>query len=256
MPSSSDAGNEAPRPITGHGPKLSNFSRSLTSLFGAVALVFGTLGVFVVDRDWGPIALLIIGVLLLLVGLSGRIPSLRWQDNEISWPAEEAAARAMVEVIESGSPDEQRQTLNRLSSVAPNVSAAALRALNFESRMMEGLREALPHGVVLEPGITVGKWRSDATLVNAAGWKVPVEIRSTNELPGALLGSVEKAKQLDSKIVSGLVLLRGEPGSKYRVKFTNAGWSIFDASEVHVDPADVGRLRTLIASIFEGAATI
>jgi hypothetical protein len=226
----------------------------VAAVFGAAGLVFGTLGVFIVERDWGPIALLIIGTLLMLVGISGRIPSVKWQDNEVTWPTEEAIATAMVEVIESGSSDEQRETLSRLSSFAPTVSAAALRAIDFETRLLDDLREALPKGVSLAPGVTVGKWSSDATLVDGLGRKVPVEIRTTVEVPLPLLESVDQAKKLDSSIVSGLLLLNGEPRKNARLRFEAAGWAIFDASELHVDPADVARLRTYIATIFRAAS--
>jgi hypothetical protein len=91
-------------------------------------------------------------------------------------------------------------------------------------------------------------------LVDALGRKVPVEIRTTVEVPLPLLESVDQAKKLDSSIVSGLLLLNGEPRKNARIRFEAAGWAIFDASELHVDPADVGRLRTYIATVFRAAS--
>ncbi len=81
------------------------------------------------------------------------------------------------------------------------MSAALIRAIHFDARASEGLRKALPKGVNLEPGITVGKWRSDSTLIDSAGRKVAVELRATAELPLVRLGSVSAAKQLDEKII-------------------------------------------------------
>lgn len=234
------------------GPKLHGFFRFLAILLGTGALTFGTIGVFFVERDWGPIALLVVGGLLVLVGMAGRIPSLKWQDNEVTWPGDEAAAKAVVEALESGNSEEQEQKLTRLSSIAPAVSAAILRTLGFGSRMWGSLEEAVPSLVALQPGVEMGKWRPDAILENA-GVKIPVEIRTGTADLDTLVQSLKHARELDDRVFAGLLLLDGEPDAKTRKKLQGAGWRVFDASELDVDPADVGRLRAEIHALFNEA---
>lgn len=98
----------------------------------------------------------------------------------------------------------------------------------------------------------MGKWRPDAILENA-GVKVPVEFRTRTADLDSLIQSLRKAQELDEQVRAGLLLVDGPPEPKMRKKLQGAGWKVFDASELDVDPADVARLRAEIRALFNEA---
>lgn len=220
--------------------------RWLAALLGVAALFFGTLGVFVVERDWGPIALLVVGTLLTVVGMTGRIPSVKWKDSEVNWPGEKAAADAVRDIIESGTTSETVQILNRIKSTSPAVSAAGLSALHFEISIEQALRRALPQGITAQEGVVFGGWRPDVVLENADGLKVPVEIRSKPGLPRNLVESALEAKELDSKVVGALLLVNGEPRSGAKTNFEQNGWTVLDVSKLSAN-----QLKNELTALFK-----
>ncbi len=62
---------------------------------GLIGLGAGGVAVFVTHLEAGPVALLVVGFLFLLIGMSGRMPSrLKIGDNEAAW---EEAVQVFVE---------------------------------------------------------------------------------------------------------------------------------------------------------------
>jgi hypothetical protein len=119
-----------------------------------VALGFGGLGsggvaVFVTHLEAGPVALLAVGLVLLLVGAGGRLPSrLKWGENEAAW---EEAVEDFVSRVAENAPSEQTPqlvgALNELAGVAPSAAAAGLGAVTeriaYVQMVMEMLAEAV-----------------------------------------------------------------------------------------------------------------
>ena len=102
---------------------------------GLAGLGSGGIAVFVTHLEAGPVALLAVGLVLLLVGAGGRLPSrLKVGDNEAAW---EVAIEGFVSRVADGVSDEQApqlvEALNDLAGVAPAAAAVGLWAVS--SRM-------------------------------------------------------------------------------------------------------------------------
>jgi hypothetical protein len=104
---------------------------------------------FVTHLEAGPVALLAVGLILLLVGAGGRLPSrLKVGENEAAW---EGAVEEFVSRVAKELPSEQAPelvyALNELAEVAPSAAVARLGAVTerftYRPVVMEMLNEAV-----------------------------------------------------------------------------------------------------------------
>jgi len=104
---------------------------------GIIVLALGGLGsggaaVFITHLEAGPVALLGVGLVLILVGVGGRLPNrLKFGDNEAAWDAVEQFA---TRIAEDASPDSRPEVLDALTDLAqaaPRAAAPALNALAY-----------------------------------------------------------------------------------------------------------------------------
>lgn len=116
---------------------------------GLAALGSGGVAVFVTHLEAGPVALLAVGLVLLLIGAGGRLPSrLKVGENEAAWEGavEEFVSRVAKEVPSEQAP-ELVEALNELAEVAPAAAVAGLGAVTerftYRPLVMEMLDEAV-----------------------------------------------------------------------------------------------------------------
>lgn len=223
--------------------KLHGFVRLVLALLGVAGLVSGTVGVFVVNRDFGPIALLVIGALLLLVGGFGWLPRLKWNDKEVDFTAAARVGNIVADHAENLPQSEVDGLINELSNVSPAVSEPVLRAMRNQELMLNGLRASLPEGVtsfweedVLEAFPLLGDRRRVDGLLVKNGKRVLVEARPSGELPVLLWDTVKKMGVIDDSLVGGLLLApRVTPSNRER--YEALGWTVSVVDPLNIDTA-------------------
>jgi hypothetical protein len=122
--------------------RLNKWYRCGVLTFGLAGLGAGGVAVFATRLEAGPVALLGIGFLFLLIGMSGQLPTrLKFGDNEAVWEA----VQGFVERVTESVPEENRTSivdaLDELAYVAPDVARPALEAMGYEADVMKMLRE-------------------------------------------------------------------------------------------------------------------
>jgi hypothetical protein len=130
---------------------------------GLGGLGAGGAAVFITRVEAGPVALLIVGLLLLLIGMAGRLPSrIRIGDNEAAWEA----FTEFVEKVADRTPPENQATLladlTELARDAPQAASAGLSAIAYEQLVTRMVYDAFvdlpekPVGSVSAPGPDAG----------------------------------------------------------------------------------------------------
>jgi hypothetical protein len=114
---------------------------------GLAGLAAGAVAVFITDVEAGPVALLLVGLFLLLVAASGRLPShVKYKDSEASWAIEEFVERVVEEASREQVP-KVIEALNGLRDTAPAAAAAGLGVIAsgqaYEEFVTEMLRRAV-----------------------------------------------------------------------------------------------------------------
>ncbi len=136
------------RPLVRRSPdvtKLSNTWRTLATVLGLGGLGAGATAIFTTEVEAGPVALLLVGVVLLFVAMSGRLPNrLKMGENEATW--EQAVQEYVQQTVEEAPPEERAHEIARaseLGAVAPQLVAPALGSVAFEQSVLVSLRQAL-----------------------------------------------------------------------------------------------------------------
>src|SRR5262245_44120960 len=100
------------RPKGAASARLGLLSRIGATIIGLAGLGSGAVAVFVTHLEAGPVGLLAAGFLLLVIGMSGRLPSrLKLGDNEAEWQEEREAFAEFVERVAVDSTDNNRADL-------------------------------------------------------------------------------------------------------------------------------------------------
>jgi hypothetical protein len=122
--------------------------RAFISAIGLAALGAGALAVFVTHLEAGPVALLVVGLILLLIGAGGRLPNrLKVGENEAAWEAVEEFVSRVAGDVPSDQTTELVHALNELGEVAPAAALAGLGAvterITYREMVVEMLTEAV-----------------------------------------------------------------------------------------------------------------
>lgn len=116
--------------------------RGLAVLLGLAGLGSGGVAVFITHLEAGPAALLIVGLILLLVGIGGRMPSrIKIGDNEASWEAVEQFVENVTTRTPADQQDELLADLNTLAKEAPQAASAGLSALAYENLVVRMIHD-------------------------------------------------------------------------------------------------------------------
>ena len=143
--------------------KLSRGWRAVAVALGVAGLGAGGVAVFVTKLEAGPVALLAVGFLFLVVGMSGRLPNrLKIGESEAAWDTEKSKERIRQEAPQVGALlDAGGASLEAISSghspePGPELDEAAVKAgsLAEEVRLLESKagRRAVPPEALLEIG--------------------------------------------------------------------------------------------------------
>lgn len=230
---------------------LHGFIRSLLVLLGVAGLGAGAVAVFIVNRDFSPIALLAVGALLLLVGGAGRLPRFKWEGTEVDFTA--ALGDVVSRHVEDLPRSDADALVNELRDVSPAASEPVLRAMRAQDLALEALWGSLPAGVKVTAKDSVGTYpplgarKVDGLLENADGKRLLVEFRASGTLPPSLLNAIQEASALDDSLLGGLLLTSKRPREGARLLYEEVGW------KVHVvDPADMdtAALKTAVWAAF------
>ncbi|MCW2930222.1 MAG: hypothetical protein JWM19_1184 [Actinomycetia bacterium] len=119
----------------------------------AFALGFSGLGaggvaVFVTHLEAGPIGLLAVGLVFMIIGLSGTLPTrLKVGDNEASWEIEKQAVETFVERVAETTPAANRReflgALTDLAEDAPEVASRGISIIAYEQLLRAELEEVV-----------------------------------------------------------------------------------------------------------------
>ena len=126
------------------GNKLSTPSRVTAYALGIASLGAGGVAVFTTHVEAGPVALLFVGLIFMIVALSGRLPTrLRIGDNEAEW---QEYAGDIIETALDAAPRSTKAEiapqLEELAEVAPRAAAPALSSLAYESNLAWSVSQA------------------------------------------------------------------------------------------------------------------
>ncbi|UVJ39013.1 hypothetical protein [Arthrobacter sp. CJ23] len=256
--SASDKGPGPSRQQRADPSKLHGFARFVAGLVGFTVLYAGVTGVFTIGRDWGPIALLVVGAIFLLVALAGRLPRLKWEGKEVEWPAAEVGD-VIADHAEDLPAAERDALLDDLSRISPEAAGPVMRAVLNEAQILHHVWKTLPPGVELlteEDALRLypqtGGQFGDGLLQDASGKRVILEARGSGRLPASLLTNVERIRQNDTNMVGGLLITTRRLPEVLREQYAERGW------QVHVvDPSnvDVVALKSAIWSAFNSPRT-
>jgi hypothetical protein len=136
--------------------KLAWWNRAILDVLGLAGLGAGAAAVFITHLEAGPVALIAAGLLLLLIGMGGRMPSrLKVGDNEAAWEIEREAVQVFVERVAEEAPVERRpeliDALSDLAENAPQAAAPALSGLAYEELIRRMIYKNFPEISALDP---------------------------------------------------------------------------------------------------------
>lgn len=124
--------------------KLSTPSRVTAYALGFAGLGAGGVAVFITHVEAGPVALLAVGLIFMIIALSGRLPTrLKIGENEAEW---QGVAGEVIEIAVEAAPPNARAELaaqlGQLAEVAPRAAAPALSGLAYENSITQTIEEA------------------------------------------------------------------------------------------------------------------
>jgi hypothetical protein len=199
-----DEPEPTPRPLA---LKINKWNRAIFDILGLAGLGAGGAAVFITHLEAGPVALIAAGLLLLLIGMGGRMPSrLKVGENEAAWEIEREAVEVFVERVAEDVPVESRpellDALDDLAKVSPFAARRGVRALAYERNVRAEIEEIARELQVSTPGgqpikfsteVPVDQQRVDAILEGPDGRLVAVEMKwSTMGLSAAWLDVVHQ----------------------------------------------------------------
>jgi hypothetical protein len=208
--------------------KIGRVLRVVAWVLGLAALGGGATGAFVGDLEAPPVALLAVGTIFVLVGMSGQLPRrLKFGDSEAEW--ESTVASAVGEIAEQVPParlDRVAGALDELATVAPHAAANVANHVIRGQARIDSLRNVAARlGIGVGGSDTVNAKTSDLTLVDPHGKKLWV-IFSTTGVRGWQIGSareiLEEIKQADTAYV-GVLLLGARRRGSSELRSTNSG---------------------------------
>jgi hypothetical protein len=117
-------------------------------VLGLAGLGSGGVAVFITQLEAGPVALLAIGLVLLLIGTGGRLPTrLKVGENEAAWDAVEGFVSRVADEVPSDLAPQLVDALNELAQAAPSAAAAGLgvvtERITYERMVRKMLSEAV-----------------------------------------------------------------------------------------------------------------
>jgi hypothetical protein len=183
---------------------------------GLAGLGAGGAAVFITRLEAGPVALLAVGLVLLLVGAGGRLPSrLKVGENEATWDAVEEFVERVAEGVSPEQRPELVDALNDLREAAPAAAAIGLGAVSggveyerlITDLVMQAVMEinqsaALPLKYSVESYSGVSDRKTDTMIIGPHGDVLLVEAKYTisEYLQAALVEQVlMKASRLTTK---------------------------------------------------------
>lgn len=137
-----------PEPSVRVGIKLSHPARMAAFVLGLAGLGAGGVAVFKTHLEAGPVGLLAVGLIFMIVGLSGTLPTrLKVGDNEAAWEMERQAVETFVERVAEDVPVANRReflgALDDLAEDAPRFATPLYSALAYERLVMSMLEDAI-----------------------------------------------------------------------------------------------------------------
>lgn len=128
--------------------KINRWWRVLVVALGLAGLGSGGTAVFITQLEAGPVALLAVGLVLLLVGVGGRLPNrLKVGENEAAWESVEGFIARVTDDVPSEQTSKLVEALNQLAVAAPSAAAVGLGAVTervtYERMVAEMLSEAV-----------------------------------------------------------------------------------------------------------------
>ena len=198
------------RPITF---KLNVWWRAASVALGLIGLGAGGAAVFITHVEAGPVALLIVGLIFLLIGMSGRMPTrIKVGDNEAAWEAvQEFVERVADEVSDEARP-ELLEAVGDLAEAAPSAATPTFRALMYENLIINMLRQlaATDGDISFDPmnndrlfdAVVVGPERRAAIEIKA----VSGEVRAETLAAFAGVVGIERTKAAEA--ITGLFISR------------------------------------------------
>jgi hypothetical protein len=198
--------------------KISRWARAAAGLLGLAGVGAGGTAVFVTDVEAGPVALIAAGVLFLLIGLSGVLPTrLKVGDNEAEWNQEVLTdvVEALVESADASAFDTVGVALEYLATVSPGVAQRAKLTLARERILDSRLRPAVQKlGLSIGHTVNIGGRNPDAVVIARDGRKVLVEIYDLTPTPEMIQRTrqfYEQARRLDTQFAGALAVSIGAP---------------------------------------------
>jgi hypothetical protein len=126
-------------PAVRSGNKLSMPSRVTAYALGITSLGAGGVAVFITHVEAGPVALLFVGLIFMIIAMSGHLPTrLKIGENEAEW--QEVAGDIIETALDSATPSTKAEVapqLEKLAEVAPRAAAAALSGFAYESSFLQ-----------------------------------------------------------------------------------------------------------------------
>ena len=173
-------------PTTRKAIPLKRLPRWALGLVGTVGMAAGSVAVFTRDVEAGPVAMMGIGGIFFLLGISGVLPTrLKVGDYESEWMEEVGEQLAAVtELVPTEAHEELLSVLRRLSLVLPEAATPAMAGLAYEelvSHLLELALASINEGgetFELERSVARQDSRFDAVVRNGARVAVGVEIKA------------------------------------------------------------------------------
>jgi tetratricopeptide (TPR) repeat protein len=179
---------------------LSRWWRAVAVALGAGGLGAGGVAVFVTKLEAGPVALLVVGFLFIIIGMSGKLPNrLKIGEAEAEWQIKESEERIRQQVLEVGALlDAGGASLNAISSgrspePSPQLDEAAIKvgSLAEEVRWLESKagQRTVPPEALLEIGrlylaqqdwARAAQYLDDYVQLTDADWEVYLSLGVAN----------------------------------------------------------------------------
>ena len=201
-------------------------SRVTAFALGFAALGAGGVAVFRTHLEAGPVGLLAVGLIFLIIGLSGTLPNrLKVGDNEAAWEMERQAVETFVERVAEDIPVvNQREFLGALSDLAedaPRFATPMFTALAYEhlvTSMLEDAVKTLAEDATLPAPVvnTESRYsnvRLDALISTADDRNLIVELKASQRAYGRDVLRQLQVYRSKVKGLSGALLV-----SKYPVR--------------------------------------
>lgn len=186
-----------PRP----GYKLSTQSRVTAYALGIASLGAGGVAVFTTHVEAGPVALLFVGLIFMIVALSGRLPTrLKIGDNEAEW--QEFAGDVIETALDAAPPSVRAELvpqLEELADVAPRAAAGALSGIAYDANLAWAVAQAankIPDAQRVNTRVRLDEIGEFDFVIEASDNRfILVEVKSSPRLSTAQVGPIiEKAR--------------------------------------------------------------